>query len=415
MTNFLRKAPSATLVAAAALVAACSDRTITGPDSQFRDLPSESAARAPQAEGTASVRWNAIARDLVAARRIDPPMAARFYAMLGVAQYSAITSALRAEHLSSKAREAVGRAAVVAASASVLAVEFPDDLALIRASEAFDVSDLFANGAHSRSLTDAVAVGRAAAQRVLDRAARDGFDRTWTGTVPTGAGLWFTRVDNASPLRPAWGKVRPWLLRSGDQFRPPPPPTFASPAFAAALHEVRAISDNRTPGQLAIAIFWADGAGTSTPPGHWNAIAADLIAKRHLDEERAALTFALLNMSLMDAGIACWDAKYTYWLIRPSQADPLITTPVGLPYFPSYVSGHATFSGAASTVLGALFPADRRALDAMANEAALSRMYGGIHYRFDNERGLELGRRIGTIAAAMIPTGGGKERSLPIP
>ncbi|HKO19965.1 MAG TPA: vanadium-dependent haloperoxidase [Acidobacteriaceae bacterium] len=157
-------------------------------------------------------------------------------------------------------------------------------------------------------------------------------------------------------LRPLWGEVCPWLMQSGDQFRPAPPPAFGSPEFDAAVAEVRAISDHRTPEQLRIALFWADGAGTFTPPGHWNAIAADLVARHHLDERRAALTFTLLNTAVMDAGIACWDAKYHYWLIRPPEVDPAITTPVGLPNFPSYTSGHATFSGAASEVLGSLSP-----------------------------------------------------------
>jgi membrane-associated phospholipid phosphatase len=188
-------------------------------------------------------------------------------------------------------------------------------------------------------------------------------------------------------------------MSRGAQFRPEPPPRFGSRAYLAALGEVRSISDHRSDEQLRIALFWADGAGSATPPGHWNEIAAGLIQRYHLDDRRAALTFAMLNTAVMDAGIACWDAKYHYWLIRPSQADPKITTPVGLPNFPSYVSGHATFSGAASEVLSSLFPAERRQLRAMAEEAAMSRMYGGIHYRFDNEVGLRIGRAIGALAA----------------
>jgi membrane-associated phospholipid phosphatase len=189
-------------------------------------------------------------------------------------------------------------------------------------------------------------------------------------------------------------------MRAGDQFRPPPPPAFGSPEFAAAVAEVRRFADTRTPGQLRFALFWADGAGTVTPPGHWNVIAADLIERYRLDERRAAHALALLNMAQMDAGIACWDAKYVYWLIRPSQVDPGIRLAVPLPNFPSYVSGHAAFSGAAAEVLAALFPAERRRLRAMAEEAAMSRLYGGIHYRFDSDRGLELGRKIAGLALA---------------
>jgi len=406
MTNLLRKGSLAALVAAATLVA-CSDRTITAPESPLAasDIDVDAAGRPSQAEGTASVRWNALARDLVASRKIDPPMAARYYAMLSVAQYAAVGGATGASHDEGHARHQLAPAAVVGASAVVLAIVFPDDAALVRAREAADASRLIAGSPNAKDVASGFDIGRAAAGRVIARAATDGFDAKWTGSVPTGAGYWFPRLDNTPPLRPTWGDVRPWLLRSGSQFRPPPAPAFGSAEYLTALREVRQISDNRTSEQLAIATYWADGVGTATPPGHWNKIAAGLIDRHHFDEEQAALTLALLNMSLMDAGIACWDAKYTYWLIRPSQADPKISTPVGLPYFPSYVSGHATFSGAASELLGAVFPGDRRALKAMADEAALSRLYGGIHYRFDNERGLALGRQIGALAVALLPSG----------
>jgi membrane-associated phospholipid phosphatase len=415
MTNALKLGPLAAL-AAAAIVAACSDRTITAPDAPLETSSAslETRARPPQAEGTASVRWNALARDLVASRKIDPPMAARYYAMLSVAQYAAVIDAKDAAHDEGNARHQLAPAAAVGASAAVLLTVFPNDATLIRDEEAADASRILAGSPNAKAVASGFDIGRAAARRVIARAATDGFDSNWTGTVPAGPGYWFPRADNTPPLRPTWGTVRPWLLKSGSQFRPLPPPAFGSDDYMAALREVRAISDHRTPEQLAIATYWADGAGTATPPGHWNMIAAGLIARHHFDEEQAALTLALLNMSLMDAGIACWDAKYSYWLIRPSQVDPSISTPVGLPYFPSYVSGHATFSGAASEVLGAVFPGDRRALRAMADEAALSRLYGGIHYRFDNDRGLELGRKIGAVAVALLPSGqSGKRLSIP--
>jgi membrane-associated phospholipid phosphatase len=186
-------------------------------------------------------------------------------------------------------------------------------------------------------------------------------------------------------------------MTSGRQFRAPPPPAFGSPEFLAAVAEVRRFSEERTPKQLAIAEFWADGAGTSTPAGHWNEIAASLLEENGASAERAAHVLAMLNAALMDAGIACWDSKYEYWLIRPSQVDPAISTPVGLPNFPAYVSGHSTFSGAAAEVLAAAFPSERRVLRAMAEEAAISRLYGGIHYRFDSDAGLDMGRRIGQL------------------
>ncbi|MBA3845450.1 MAG: phosphatase PAP2 family protein [Planctomycetes bacterium] len=163
---------------------------------------------------------------------------------------------------------------------------------------------------------------------------------------------------------------------------------------------MRDISDRRTDEQLVLAASWSDGPGTATPPGHWCAIAAEHILERRLDDARAADIMGLLCAAMMDAGIACWDAKYAYWSIRPYQADRSIITPIGQPNFPSYVSGHATFSGTASEILASAFPHAAARLRGQAEEAALSRLYGGIHYRFDNERGLSLGRAVAALALA---------------
>ncbi len=211
--------------------------------------------------------------------------------------------------------------------------------------------------------------------------------------------MWFSSLTpSRSPLRPRWGEVRTWFLSSGAELRPGPPPPYGSAAFIAALQEVRYFSDHRTAEQTASAIAWADGAGTPTPAGHWNAIADQLIVARRLDERDTARLLSLLNRAMEDAGIATWDCKYIYWLIRPSQAVPLITTAVPLPNFPAYTSGHSGFSGAAEVVLSARFPDQATTLRAMAEEAAMSRLYGGIHYRFDCDVGMDLGRAIGERA-----------------
>jgi membrane-associated phospholipid phosphatase len=391
----------------AALIAACSDASITAPDAPATEVDGAVARLAPATQAQlASARWNALARDFVAAERTSPPMAARYYALLSVAQQRAAEAAHASDHgrPAPQLHDAV-RAAVVSASAEVLAYAFPARSALLRETERADIESIGGQGPARAELSSAQQLGIDAARVVILDAATDGADAVWTPDIPAGPGKWVLNPAAGMPLLPLWGSVRPWLLDRGSQFRPPPPPAFASPAYVNALAEVRRISDTRTPEQLRITQYWADGAGTATPPGHWNAIAADLAERYHLDEERATQMFALLNMALMDAGIACWDAKYTYWLIRPSQADPLITTPVGLPNFPSYVSGHATFSGAAATLLGAVFPSARRELQAMADEAAMSRLYGGIHYRFDNDQGLEVGRKIGSLAVARLGHG----------
>ena len=103
-------------------------------------------------------------------------------------------------------------------------------------------------------------------------------------------------------------------------------------------------------------------------------------------------------MSMMDAAIVCWDAKYTYFNPRPSQVDPSIKTFTGLPNFPSYISGHSTFSGAAATFLEHILPSSATVFTNMAQEASLSRLYGAIHYRSDIEVGLTVGNKVGGYA-----------------
>jgi membrane-associated phospholipid phosphatase len=242
-------------------------------------------------------------------------------------------------------------------------------------------------------------VGRAVAAQVIERARSDHANAVWAGQIPNGKGRW-TTAPGALPEGARWSEVKPWLLQSAGQFRAPPPPSYDSPSFRAALAEVKRYSDTRTREQERTAALWADGIGSYTPPGRWNKIACDLALKHHFNELRASRVLAFLNMAVMDAGIACWESKYHYWLIRPSQAEPSITTPVGLPNFPAYTSAHAAFSGAASAVLGGLFPEEAASLRGSAEEAAFSRVLGGIHYRFDGDAGLEQGRAVAQLALA---------------
>jgi hypothetical protein len=383
----------------ALLAAGCADQP-TGPRPEPPELPALRTAGDEQP--LASLRWNLLARTLVAAHRTDPPYASRIYTLLSVAQNEAVAPA------HGSVRE---RFAMVGASLRVLLHFYPDAAAVLEAAAAEDRAAH--SGAHAlrEHIAAGEELGRAAAAAVLERARSDGSDQTWTGTIPDGPGMWFSSAAPPQlPARPYWGTVRPWLMALGRRFRPPAPPTFGSSEFADALAEVRWLSDNRTQKQLEIAQFWADGPGTPTPPGHWNQIASELITRHRLTERRATAVLALMNKAVMDAGISCWDAKYEYWLIRPSQVDPMITLPVGLPNFPAYTSGHSSFSGAASEVLAYFFPRERKSLRAMADEAAISRLYGGIHYRFDSERGLEQGRAVAQLAIAFDQASG---RSVP--
>ena len=170
--------------------------------------------------------------------------------------------------------------------------------------------------------------------------------------------------------------------------------------------ELKDIQDNLTNEQRRIANFWSDGVGTPTPPGHWNRFASDAILDSRYNPLRTARTFAYLNMAIQDAGISTWDTKYYYHYPRPSQAIPGFKTILGIPNFPSYTSGHSTFSAAAATVLGHIFPNRKSQFDAWALEASVSRIYGGIHYRFDTEVGLETGTLIGNYSIAVAQADG---------
>jgi hypothetical protein len=226
----------------------------------------------------------------------------------------------------------------------------------------------------------------------------------------------------------------PFAVSSPSQFRPPGPPALDSQQYAADYEEVKelgaAVGSTRTEDQTEIALFWADGAGTETPPGHWNSIAQIVGAARGTSLEENARLFALLNIAMADAAICSWDAKYTYYFWRPVTAiavtDPqlLWMSFIVTPPFPDYTSGHSTFSAAAATVLPVFFGTEdlpfttgsdflpgvfrsfSTCMDA-AEEAAASRIYGGIHFRSASEDGLQAGSSVGewTVTHYLLPKG----------
>ena len=356
--------------------AACSDASGPGPR-----------------EESATARWNARARAMVEYYNDAPPMAARAYALLAVAQYNGAREAAAGRSWNADVRQAAERVAVSAASASVLSALYPARAGEHAAELARQRGEM-ADGAPIDAVTIAEEAGVSAARAVLLRAAQDRSDAEWTGELPSAPGAW----QGGAPLLAAWGSVMPWMLVRGDQFRAPPPPAPESEAFRVALIEVRTMSDGRTAEDLALAERWSGGARTATPPGQWNAIAVDLLARYPAAEREAARIMAVMNVAMLDATIACWDSKFTYWVQRPWEADPAITTPIGRPAHPSYPSGHSCVSAAAAVVLGDAFPFLRRDLAAMSDEAGWSRVCAGIHYRFDVEAGSTIGRAVGAIA-----------------
>ncbi len=404
-----------TLLCAMAL-GACSDHP-TGTAASAQRLSAGLMAGPPIAEGLASPEWQELARNFVVQSTVsrNSVAATRLYTYLSIAQYDAV---VRAESdvagnesepeptprnglgSGGRSRLEAARGAVAGASAAVLTYFDPAEAQLFE-----DKVQQQANAGPGQPHPDFArgeAVGRQVGAEAIARAQTDGFNLPWTGTVPVGPGLWFSSAKPPQP--PANAQLpgmRPFFLTSADQFRPAPPPAFGSPAYRAALAELRTISDTRTAEQVRIALFWARGMGTSSVAGFWNVIATGWIEESGLHEREATHVFALVDAAMMDAAIGCWDAKLTYWFIRPTQADPAITLipAIGLPNHPSYPSAHTCFSGAAAEMLSAFFPAKADSLDAMVHEAGLARMYAGIHYRFDVDMGQQLGRRVARFIA----------------
>lgn len=351
---------------------ACSDGPLTtDPLTQAGSVSSGAAT------DNAAVYWNGIARGLVAKNSSSAPFAIRAYAIMALAQHNA----------AAVTQNGGVHAAISAASVVTLSYLYPTEHPAL---ETLLQQYLSAAGG-----TEGETIGRTVGAQVVGYAQTDRFFAPWTGTVPVGPGIWFS---SSAPVGAAFGQAKTYFLRSGNQFRPAPHPAFGSPAFLDALAEVRRFSDTRTREQDSLAKFWNLPNGTHTPPGYWNEEGARLVVKYGFDERKAAHLLALTNMVSFDAIVASHEAKYTYWLLRPTMADPAIQLPIPLPNFPSYPSNHAAISAGMADVLGAAFPSERLRLRQLADQAALSRVYGGIHYRFDGTAGLTLGRSIAAWA-----------------
>jgi membrane-associated phospholipid phosphatase len=345
-------------------------------------------------EVNASTRWNERSLALVALR---PPANAqaqvsRILTYLSIAQYRA---ALAAEKQNQGSTHPSVSAAVGGASVAVLNGFFPLDIGTNEANLDADLATPGWPGEQNDDPAAGEAIGRAVGAAVLAQAATDNYLVVPVGTPPVGQGYW---IPNGPTVRSLHG-TRPFFLTSASQLRVPPPPAFGSSAFLAALAEVRAISDTRTAEQIAIAQHWALATAPFTAGG-LNLIADEIIRAHHRTEREAARILAYANAAAFDAAIACWDSKLFYWFIRPTQADPLITLVVGLPNHPSYPSGHSCLTSAIMSVLIDAFPSERERLEGIITEAGMSRVYGGLHYRFDVEAGQSIGRRAAALALA---------------
>ncbi len=388
------------------------------------------------------IDWNQATLDTIRAKRIPPPRATRVLAMVHVAIYDSVNGIVQSHepyHVKTPAPPGASvHAAAASAAHEVLSSLIADRREVFDAQLADSLADVPAGDARNKG----VAWGRFVGDRIRKLRRDDGSDLV-VPYQPSGIfGRWEPTPPAFAPaVLPQWPLVTPFAMVSGDQFRPVAPPALASVDYALAFAEVKELGDRdsatRTTDQTQIAFFWEDGGGSATPPGHWQLIAQQFAGMFHTTPEQNARLFALLSIAQADAAIVAWDAKYHYDHFRPytgitqaddddndlTEADPDWLPLIPTPPFPAYTSGHSSFSGASAEILARYFGADDIAfsapapypeiwpdylfddncdpvvrswpsLSAAAEEAGQSRIYGGIHWQYDNQEGLSSGRAL---------------------
>jgi hypothetical protein len=403
-------------------------------------------------------RWNEIARELAAKYNLppasndegkypspdaanpladpkfpfaNPPYTARALAYLSVAQYDALVTTWNYKYIYNRKAPSKNDASistllpvselpsypsedavVAAASYTILVAMFPGEVPYLdsKLAEAKNAR-IWAGMNVSSDISAGEALGKAVGAKIMAKAKTDGMSAANNQAATAGmienakkmglSKVWETQEFPARPpMLPTYQNVTTWNFDKATlvSIRPEAPPAIDSEKFKKDLAELDYINKHQTREQARIANLWSDGVGTYTPPGHWHRRAANACHESKFSEVRTARTMALMATAVMDAGISCWDAKFYYYYPRPQQFG--MKTSIGLPNFPSYTSGHSTFSAAAATVLDYIFPEKAAEFDAEALEVSNSRIYGLIHYRFDCEVGLLQGKKVGEFAIA---------------
>ena len=382
--------------------------------------------------------WNTAALQAIRAGRTPPPEAARALAILHLAMFDAVNGIERT-HAPYLVASGVPASASTEAAASAAAHRV---LVALFAESAGSFDDLHARVLGTLPVTPQRARGAAwgeyVAEQMLAARLNDNSDAVVAPPSGSGPGVWVpTPPLFALYLLPQWGTVTPFAMPTSAHFRPLGPPALESARYADAYNEVKAYGSVRAPCALPtrprLRCSGRTAPAPETPAGHWNSIAQDVAAVRGNTMAQNARLFALLNAAMADAAICAWEAKYQFNNWRPvtairngaadgnaaTVADPLWTPLLATPPFPDYVSGHSTFSAAAARVLALFYGTDQVAFTTgsdflpgvtrsftsfsdAASEAAISRVYGGIHFRFASEDGMTAGGEIGEWAFTHI-------------
>ncbi len=337
--------------------------------------------------GNPSPLWNRLTTDLGRSAKLPPPLFARAYALVHVAIYDALLAA----HVT-KRRDLVDNAIAAGAASRVLTYLFPDSSRLIRrvALSQMRVEHGLAKGRLLRSWI----LGRTVGGLAVRYGRRDGSDAVFTDTIPVGPQYWY----GTNPVLPMCGTWKTWITTTGAEFQPEPPYAYGSHEDSVEVQQVYDASLVRTAEQIAVVHKWAD----LPPPTIWNNYLNERVMNSHMRVMASARAYAYLNAAMYDAFVSCWQCKYVYWTARPFQRTPGLVTVIPTPNFPSYTSGHSTISGTAAIVMSEVFPAEAAYFNAEADEAAISRFWGGIHFHHDDNQGLVVGRQIGEKTVALM-------------
>jgi hypothetical protein len=395
----------------------------------------------------AVVTWNQELLKAISTAKMAPPLATRAMAMVQTAVFDAVNNISKKYQnyafTETAPTGASAAAAAVEAAYTVLTHLFASQTATFDAARTKSLAAI----TDGQSETDGIAFGKLIADKTIASRANDGATAVVNYVPGTNPGDWqatatTTNPDGSktptAPVLPQWGNVKTFGIPQENvaATRPTAPPALTSEQYAAEFNQVKDLGDinstTRTADQTEIAKFWVDGAGTFTPPGHWNEIAQIVAQDRGNSLEENARLFAMLDVAVADAAICCWDTKYAYNFWRPITAirnadqdgndgtavdtswTPLLTTP----NFPAYTSGHSTFSSAGAAVLTNLYgdnyrftttspglPGVLRSFTSFSqarDEAGMSRIYGGIHFMSDNLQGIEAGTGIGSYVSTKL-------------
>jgi len=377
--------------------------------------------------------WNEQALNAIRLARTPPPIASHHLAVVHAAVFNSVNG-ITHTHQSWQGQETAPAGAnmdAAIASAAYTAINTLWGQASNPQNYKNAYERALADIADGQPKTDGIAFGKKMAEAVLALRAQSGWNKPIDGVFSsTDAGKWRETPPGFRPcVLPHWARVAPFVMKSPDQFRPPPPPAVDSQEHADEIAYVVRFGardgSERSEYQTLAAPFWADDLGSATPPGHWNVIAHDLARRNKLSTTDAARLFALLNLACADAGISCWDTKYHYCSWRPETAIREVTKEMNphavahpefiplmaSPAFPSYTSGHSNFSAAGSRILERFFGTDDieftttsdglpgavrtfKKLSDARKEIGMSRVWGGIHFMSDNLVGQECGMKI---------------------